>query len=52
MTDEIASRDDNYNPTITGISSVDEETVLKVYVNPDIEGDGTGTHGVILKISG
>lgn len=48
MVDEILPRDENYEPVIGGVSSVDEESVLKIYVNPDT--DGAGTHGVIVSI--
>jgi len=48
MADEIADRDDNYEPVITGVSSVDGKKVLKIHVNPD--SDGAGTHGVVVSI--
>lgn len=51
MPDETAPRDDNRVPTIEGVFSNDEESTAKIYVNPDVEGDGTGTHGVIVKLA-
>lgn len=44
-----AERDDNFVPTMIGVSSADLETVTKVAVNPD--SDGAGTPGVVVEVS-
>ena len=49
MADETLPRDENRVVVIGGTSSLDEESVLKIYVNP--ESDGAGTHGVVVKIA-
>jgi len=46
---EEAERDENFVPALIGVSSVDEEIILKVYVNPD--SDGAGTHGIVVKVA-
>lgn len=48
MVDEIMPRDENYEPVIAGVSSVDGESIVLIHVNPDT--DGTGTHGVVVSI--
>lgn len=44
-----AERDDNYQPTILGVSSIDLETPITVAVNPN--SDGAGTPGVVVEVA-
>lgn len=43
-----AQLDDNFVPTLQGVSSTDGESPASIKVNPDI--DGSGTHGVIVEV--
>lgn len=44
-----AEIDDNREPTLIGVSSIDLETPTKIAVNPD--SDGAGTPGLLVEVA-